>query len=126
MQSLLDEREKTHGQFWVSARKAQQLKYVIRVGRNWHDMPDEQCEALDMIAVKIARILTGNHDEIDHWRDIAGYANLVVRELERLNPCTASAHDPTPRPGASNPPAPPPDPLSCVWPLTPEEEAKDF
>jgi ferredoxin-fold anticodon binding domain-containing protein len=33
-------------------------------------------EALFMIAVKIARILQGNHLEPDHYKDIAGYAIL--------------------------------------------------
>ncbi len=36
-----------------------------------------------MIAHKIASILAGDPNEIDHWRDIAGYATLIVKELER-------------------------------------------
>ena len=39
--------------------------------------------ALDMIFHKLARIGCGNNREIDHWRDIAGYATLVENELEK-------------------------------------------
>lgn len=40
-------------------------------------------EALEMIATKEARILAGNASEKEHWRDIAGYAMLVVNEIDR-------------------------------------------
>ena len=33
-------------------------------------------EALEMIAHKIARILSGDADYADNWVDIAGYAQL--------------------------------------------------
>jgi hypothetical protein len=36
-----------------------------------------------MIAMKIARILSGNSNFADHWEDIEGYARLVSNELER-------------------------------------------
>jgi hypothetical protein len=45
-------------------------------------MTDVQQEAFDFIASKLARILSGQAKFADHWRDIAGYAMLVVRELE--------------------------------------------
>jgi hypothetical protein len=35
-----------------------------------------------MILMKLARVIAGNPNEPDHWRDIAGYAELVVRSLE--------------------------------------------
>ena len=41
-----------------------------------------QQEALDMIAHKIGRIINGNPHYKDSWVDIAGYAQLVVDELE--------------------------------------------
>lgn len=85
MNSIINEREKTHGPFVTVAAKAQQLKDMIQGGKNWDEMDDVQRESLQMIASKIARILAGNHDEVDHWRDISGYAELVVRELDRIN-----------------------------------------
>jgi hypothetical protein len=42
-------------------------------------------ETLDMIAHKIGRIIAGNAAEPDHWRDIAGYAQLVANRLEGGN-----------------------------------------
>lgn len=124
MQSLLEDREKTHGSFLATAAKAQQFKDAMLGGQNWHELDDMQREALHMIATKIARILSGNHDEVDHWRDIAGYADLVVRSLDQINAYIAGGCGPTPRPGEHSPPVPPPLPASCVWPLTPEEEAE--
>lgn len=79
--SILDEREKTHGDFLDVSSISQQLKRYIK---NWNrDLPDYQQEALEMICVKIARILSGDCTEPDHFRDISGYAELVVRTLEK-------------------------------------------
>ena len=41
-----------------------------------------QSDSLDMIAVKISRILIGDPDYKDHWVDIAGYATLVAERLK--------------------------------------------
>ena len=117
---LLDERETTHGPFMATAAKAQQLKDAMQGGKNWSEMDDIQREALQMIASKIARILSGNHDEIDHWRDIAGYANLAVRELKRLNDYISFGSDPTHRPDEHNLEMPSPVPGSYA--LTGTEE----
>jgi hypothetical protein len=38
-------------------------------------------EALDMIAVKISRILTGDPNYSDNWHDIQGFAKLVENRL---------------------------------------------
>ena len=83
MTDILDEREKTHGSYANTASTAQALKDVMKQGTNWRHLDDTQREALDLIATKIARILSGNPHEVDHWRDVAGYANLVVREFTR-------------------------------------------
>ena len=41
-------------------------------------------QALDLIATKLARIITGDPDYSDNWHDIAGYATLVEQEIARL------------------------------------------
>jgi len=41
--------------------------------------------ALDMIFVKIARILSGDPNLVDNWHDIAGYARLVEIELTKVD-----------------------------------------
>lgn len=38
--------------------------------------------ALDMIAAKISRLVTGDPLHKDSWQDISGYAELVVRHIE--------------------------------------------
>lgn len=86
----LNEREKTHGDFKDTARMAQVLKDTIRSEHNrlcdatgGAGMNYIQHEAIDQICTKIARIVSGNCNEIDHWRDIAGYASLVSENLTR-------------------------------------------
>ncbi len=81
LRTLLSERERTHGRFAESAAVAQATKVIWRDRRG--TLVDAQREVLDAIAGKVARILCGDSCHADHWRDIAGYAMLVVRELER-------------------------------------------
>lgn len=81
MTDILDEREKTHGDFHRVAGTAQELKDVMRRGKNWKTLDDTERETLEMIASKVGRIMSGNPHEIDHWRDIAGYATLIERWL---------------------------------------------
>ena len=80
---LLAEREKTHGDYAVHALITQDLKRVINhhVGDLDRRLDDDMQETLDMIAHKIGRIIAGNAAEPDHWRDIAGYAQLVANRL---------------------------------------------
>ena len=77
----LKQRQKTHGDFLSHARISQSLKDIMRHQDGWNELDSSQCEALEMIAHKIARILNGNPDHHDHWHDIAGYATLVADNL---------------------------------------------
>jgi hypothetical protein len=85
--ALLAEREKTHGDYVLHAFITQDLKRVIRhhVADLDVKLDDDMQETLDMIAHKIGRIIAGNPAEPDHWRDIAGYAQLVANRLERTD-----------------------------------------
>lgn len=74
---LLDIRQQTHGSFASNARIAQHIKATYRKQEGWNALDDRSKEALDMIAGKISRILSGHHTFKDHWDDIAGYANLA-------------------------------------------------
>jgi len=76
---VLQERAQTHGDFGENAAVAQRLRDVWRLSRGWATMPDVQREALDMIACKLSRILSGHSRYADHWLDIAGYATLAER-----------------------------------------------
>ena len=79
---VLNEREKTHGDYIMTADLAQTMKDWFRAQPSWGCMRRFQRESLDLIATKLSRVLSGNSDEIDHWRDISGYAQLVVARLQ--------------------------------------------
>ena len=81
--TVLDAREAQYGSFMQSANLAIRLKGTMHnaiAQQDLHLMPD-QILALDMIAVKISRILSGNPSHRDSWLDIAGYAKLVADRL---------------------------------------------
>jgi hypothetical protein len=78
---LISERQKTHGLFAEQARLAQALKDIFRCAPNWVLLSPAQREGLDMNANKVARILAGDPSFKDHWQDISGYAECVLREL---------------------------------------------
>lgn len=78
--SLLASRETTHGSYSETALYSQTIKSMVRGSANYNMLSNQQRESLDMIAVKIARILSGDPDEQDHWKDIAGYATLVIKD----------------------------------------------
>ena len=85
--ALLDERARTHGDYAVHALITQDLKRVIthHVADLDRRLDDDMQESLDMITHKIGRIIAGYPAEPDHWRDIAGYAQLVANRLEITN-----------------------------------------
>ena len=68
--------EKTNGPFHETAVMSQNIKDIIRTGKNWKDMKDPQIEALEFIATHLARILTGDKDHRAHWEAVAEYATL--------------------------------------------------
>lgn len=76
IQQILNEREKTHGDYGSHAAITQALKADMHCQSSWLSLPENQRETLDMIAHKIGRILAGDPDFRDHWADIAGYATL--------------------------------------------------
>ncbi len=80
-EKLLDERKTTHGHYPVQAPIVEGIIDLLRNSPNWATLPDTHRVAIYLIALKLGRVATGNYDEIDHWRDIAGYAKLVEREI---------------------------------------------
>lgn len=77
---LLQEREKTHGDFRLVAKVAQEIKDAIHWGPS--ELDKRQMEALDLIATKIARIVCGDPKDKDHWKDLGGYAKLGEKACE--------------------------------------------
>ena len=82
--ATLDARAVEYGKFIEGAEVMQMLKRVVLNALNNRDktLAHDQAEAMDMIIHKIGRIINGNPDVVDHWLDIAGYAQLVA---DRLN-----------------------------------------
>jgi len=82
--ATLDARAVDYGKFIEGAEVMQMLKRVVQHALNNRDktLAHDQAESLDMIIHKIGRIINGNPDVVDHWLDIAGYAQLVA---DRLN-----------------------------------------
>ena len=78
-ETLLQERGTTHGSFESNAYFGQQLRALFRESPHWHKMPPEHREALDLIACKVSRILSGQSTFGDHWADVAGYAKLAEK-----------------------------------------------
>lgn len=76
---ILQEREKTHGTF-----KDNSLIWhkMIMSGPFPVGMPNEQILSITQIYLKLARIMSGNFKDKDHWKDLAGYAELGAEACE--------------------------------------------
>lgn len=82
-QDILNERQKTHGNFSDHADITQYLKSVLEKNPDLtKKLSVTQRESIEMIFHKIGRILAGNPNYKDHWDDIQGYAKLISNELE--------------------------------------------
>lgn len=81
LEETLAQRKATTGEFKDVAAVCQAIKDVMRDAPKWNGMQLMCCEALDMIAHKMARILCGDPEHVDAWHDIQGYAKLVEDRL---------------------------------------------
>lgn len=81
-EDILRERGLRYGAFVSQADLSQKFKDVLIYGGSIDSMQSYQKEALEMILHKIARIANGDPNYTDSWKDIAGYAQLVVDILE--------------------------------------------
>lgn len=78
IEDTLSERQKTHGDFYENAVISQGIKKLLRSGRYYKELNAAQLEALDVIATKLSRAVTGQPNP-DDYHDIAGYATLAER-----------------------------------------------
>ena len=72
---LVAARGATHGNWRQQSGCAAAIKTAMSIWRTNVFAPEQQ-EALDAIAVKMARICCGDPNHPDHWDVIAGYAIL--------------------------------------------------
>ncbi len=81
---LLAERGKTHGDYTINATVSQGIMDILQEGPSYQHLTAVQRETLHMFAHKMARIVGGDPNEEDHWRDIAGYATLAADRLPNI------------------------------------------
>lgn len=79
---LLNERQKTHGNYGEVAGIAQMFREIMRGTTGWQRMNDAQREALDSMASKFGRLGSGDPHFRDHWDDLAGYAALASSQCD--------------------------------------------
>ena len=73
---VLDEREETHGDF----RDVSDVYYALQnaLYQNGFDKR-EYIAVLDMLCMKMARIVSGDPTHEDHWIDLGGYSEIGRR-----------------------------------------------
>lgn len=86
IEGTLKERNEQYGSFAMQSGIAQTLKKAVRACPNWPKLAADQREAIDHIMIKFSRILNGNPDHVDSWHDVAGYATLIEKRLNRPAP----------------------------------------
>lgn len=84
VEKLLAERGQRYGNYLAQAKIAETVRQTLfaPLVDQVKMLEPDQADALHMIAVKLSRIVNGDPDYADNWRDIAGYATLVADRLE--------------------------------------------
>lgn len=80
---IIEERKNTHGSYQEVADLSQRFKRLHQNHKKQYRLTQGQREALDQIALKMARIVCGDPNCEDHWNDIKGYAELAKRSIEK-------------------------------------------
>jgi hypothetical protein len=88
---LLNERQSSHGDYEEGAAVSQAMLDIAMSGSSYPNCSPAMRESIHMIIHKLHRIVTGNPATKDHWDDIAGYARLISRILERTK--TSHTHE---------------------------------
>lgn len=83
-EEILEDRGSRYGNYREQAEISQRLLCIVNgaLMARKKMLPADMQDALQMICVKASRIINGNPDYADNWRDIAGYATLVAERLE--------------------------------------------
>lgn len=79
LDNTLAERKTQHGPFSSHSVIECELRSILE--RHGSKLGHSQKVAVGMIMHKLARIMNGGHRHSDTWHDIAGYAELIRREL---------------------------------------------
>jgi hypothetical protein len=97
VEATLVERGNRYGDFSDHAAICQRIKMAMIAGEaRWARLPDTHKQALEVIADKIARILSGDPNYADNWHDIQGYAKLIEDRLPKMvDASTSSTNSPS-------------------------------
>jgi len=74
---------KNHANLSVALRTTL-FQHYTQTHPNGPALTPTQIEALTLICHKLARIVNGDPNYDDSWKDIAGYSELVVKELQGI------------------------------------------
>jgi len=85
VEDTLKERGSRYGEFKYHAGISQKLKSIMYNTSGWDGLNNSQKESLEMIQHKVARVLNGDPNYDDNWKDIAGYSTLVFQELNNAS-----------------------------------------
>lgn len=85
VKETLVKRNSTYGDYYFQSKVSIDLKEFIarQLAIRKKTLMHDQQDALDMICVKISRIINGDANHSDNWLDIAGYASLVADRLKK-------------------------------------------
>jgi len=84
--NTLAERGSRYGDFTDHALIVQELMGVLDRAPKWPLLTPVKRQALTVIMDKVARILNGDPDYRDNWRDIQGYAKLAEDRCAETDP----------------------------------------
>lgn len=79
---ILDERGSRYGNYMQVATVTEALWCNLAAALAGKEVAPDQADALRMICTKLARIVNGDPNYADSWRDVSGYATLVADRLE--------------------------------------------
>ena len=75
---IINAREDKYGSFEDGAKLMQAFKDTLRASEGFSRLYPYQREAVEMMTHKLSRIINGDGQYLDSWRDIVGYCQLVV------------------------------------------------
>lgn len=90
IEDTLKERGVQYGPINIEALAIREIKEALPYNEA---ITPVQRHCLDMIIVKMARIMNGNPNYADNWTDIQGYAKLAEEDIRACPPACPPAPD---------------------------------
>lgn len=74
---ILEERDSRYGGIIENATIGMDLVETMMATEGWKKLEPEMKYSMIMIAFKLSRVLAGDPNYDDNWKDISGYATLI-------------------------------------------------